>query len=113
MAVNQIPGEDIMRRIIPFCTLIFGLLLALSPVEAQQNCAPRDHIILRLATVFGEVRRGVGLSGNGSLVEIYASEATGTWTLVFTDAQGVSCLVAAGQSWETVAPVALPDGDPL
>lgn len=102
-----------MRRLFPIFTILVGLLLMAAPAFAQQNCAPRDHVILRLTTLYGEVRRGVGLGGGESIVEIYASEATGTWTIVVTNTQGISCLVAAGQSWETVAPVALPKGDPL
>ena len=101
-----------MRRLFPIFTILVGLLLMAAPAFAQQNCAPRDHVILRLTTLFGEVRRGVGLGGD-SIVEIYASEATGSWTIVVTNTQGISCLVAAGQAWEAVAPVALPEGDPL
>lgn len=101
-----------MRRLFPIFTMLVGALLMAAPAFAQQNCGPRDQVILRLTTLFGEVRRGVGLGGE-SIVEVYASEATGTWTILVTNTRGISCLVAAGQAWETVAPVALPEGDPL
>jgi len=41
----------------------------------------------------------MGVSTNGSLVELYTSE-NGTWTLMLTRPDGVSCLIAAGQNWE-------------
>ena len=42
----------------------------------------------------------MGMSTNGGLVELYTSD-TGTWTLMLTQPDGVSCLIAAGQNWES------------
>lgn len=102
-----------MRRFIPLCALLAGVLLAALPAAAQQNCAPRDHVSLRLMELYGEVRRGVGLEGSDSLVEIYTSDATGTLTIVVTNARGISCLVAAGRAWEMLDLLSAPEGDPL
>jgi hypothetical protein len=38
------------------------------------------------------------------VLEVFVSD-TGTWTVVVTDPKGVSCVLAAGQSWEEI-PVA-------
>ena len=35
-----------------------------------------------------------------AVVEIYSSEETGTWTILMTRPDGMSCLLAAGQRWE-------------
>lgn len=101
-----------MKRLIPLCALLLGAVLVTSPAEAQQNCAPRDHVILRLANLYGETPRGMGLDGNHHLVEVYASEEHGTWSIVVTNPTGVSCLVGSGHGWEPVKAVA-PEGDPL
>jgi hypothetical protein len=47
----------------------------------------------------------MGLHQNNTLLEVYASEETGTWTILVTRPDGVACLIAAGQMWDgTPAP---------
>ena len=79
-----------------------GLILATQSAEAAQ-CAPRDQVVARLATGFDEARQGAGLSmgpdGTAQVVEIFASLA-GSWTLVVTLPDGMSCILAAGQNWD-------------
>jgi hypothetical protein len=43
----------------------------------------------------------MGMSTNGGLVELYTSE-NGTWTLMLSQPDGVSCLIAAGENWESL-----------
>ena len=33
-------------------------------------------------------------------MEVYASEKTGSWTILLTKPDGVACLVASGGMWE-------------
>ena len=68
-----------------------------------RNCAPRDAVVERLAENYGETRRSIGLGANNAVVEVFASEETGSWTITVTMASGVTCLVASGQSYETLA----------
>lgn len=85
-----------------FREMIIGIALAsgtTGPAIAS-NCAPRDIVIERLASKYGESRKSVGLGGNNSVVEVFASEVTGTWTITVTSARGVTCLVASGQAFE-------------
>ena len=74
--------------------------------EAQQNgpCAERTNVIDTLGTQYKESPRAIGLVSQEAVLEIFVSE-TGTWTVVVTDPAGVSCVLAAGQSWEEI-PVA-------
>lgn len=84
----------------------FGILaLAAQSLSAQGsgNCAPREVVIDRLATKFGEARQSIGLGANNSLVEVFAAQNTGTWTITVTMANGLTCLVASGQNFETLA----------
>ena len=85
-----------------FATLTALALLLLSlPAQAQgAACAPRDVLLSRLASQFGETRRGVGLGEGNRIVEIFASDASGSWTITVTLPDGRSCLVASGQAWE-------------
>ncbi|WP_050929165.1 hypothetical protein [Aestuariivita boseongensis] len=93
-------------------TLGFGLLaLAATEVSAQSaNCAPRAMVIERLADTYGESRQSIGLGGEGQIVETFASAETGTWTITVTLPSGITCLVASGQAYETLAE-ALPNTD--
>ena len=71
--------------------------------QGTRNCGPRDAVVERLATGYGETRQSVGIGSNNAMVEVFASDETGSWTILVTQANGLSCLVASGQSFEEVA----------
>jgi hypothetical protein len=75
------------------------LLLSAAPAAAQSVCAPREQIIKRLADTYGETRKGYGLQSAQLVVELYASDETGTWTLIATRPDGVACAMAVGNAW--------------
>jgi hypothetical protein len=79
-----------------------AMLLVAQPSAAQGlACGPRTTVLERLASRFGETRRGVGLSGRGdSVIEVFASDATGSWTVTVTLPDGRTCLLASGRDWE-------------
>lgn len=70
--------------------------------QRQQNCAPRDAVIERLADGYGETRQSVGIGTNNAVVEVFASDETGSWTITVTAPGGLTCLVASGQAFEEV-----------
>ena len=90
-------------------------LLAATPAanaEEARACAERSTVVRKLEERFGETLRSVGLHRDDGLVEVYSSEATGTWTILLTHPDGMACLLAAGQLWEQdVHPPARPGGD--
>jgi len=65
----------------------------------QSICAGHEAVVEKLKKVFGEEPTGAGLSSNGGMLEVYASER-GTWTIVLTRPDGLSCLIATGEHWE-------------
>lgn len=71
--------------------------------QGTRNCGPRDAVVERLAEGYGESRQSMGLGANNAVVEVFASEETGTWTITVTTPNGLTCLVASGQSFETLA----------
>ncbi|MCA0919129.1 hypothetical protein [Pseudooceanicola nanhaiensis] len=80
------------------------LLLMAAPAVAQaRNCGPRDMVLDRLATTYGETRRAIGLGSNNGVMEVFASDDSGTWTITVTMTSGLTCLVASGESYETLA----------
>ena len=88
-----------------------ALALIATPVTAQQrNCAPRDSVVERLASKYGETRQSVGISERGMMVETWANRGTGSWTSTVTSPYGQTCLVASGQAWEELAEALPPMG---
>lgn len=82
-------------------------LILLGPAAALADpppCAPHDKVAAALASQYGEAARAMGLSENDAVMELYASTDSGTWTLAMTLPNGVTCLVASGRNFETVAP---------
>ena len=80
------------------------MVLAAQQVQAQTpNCAQRPDVLQRLAETYGETRRGIGMARQGTVMEVFASDDTGTWTITVTLPNGLTCLVAAGEAYETLA----------
>ncbi len=94
--------------------LVFGMLVAAPPVaHAQMACGTRDSVVAKLGEKYGEVRRGGGLAGPTAIFEIWASEATGTWTILKTTPNGLTCVMAVGDGWQDDAGEAIAAGDPV
>lgn len=89
-----------MKEIL-FGALAFTILAALgAQAQTARNCAERDQVLSRLAEGYGEVRQSIGIGANNSIVEVFASKETGTWTITVTNHSGLTCLVATGQAFE-------------
>lgn len=81
---------------------VAAAMIAALPVtaSAQQNCNDRSEVISQLNEKYQENQRSIGLASNGAIVETYASDETGTWTIIVTRPDGVSCLVADGRHYQ-------------
>lgn len=93
------------RRAIAACVL-FGMAVAAPPALAG-NCAMRDTVVERLKSKYSEALAAGGLQGNQaatSVIEVWASDETGTFTVIVTSPQGISCVVAAGTDWFRALP---------
>jgi hypothetical protein len=91
-----------------------GLAIAtpIANAEGRQACADHTLVVQRLADKYGETLKSMGLHQNDGLIEVYASDDTGTWTILMTKPDGQACLLAAGQMWEAqVTPVVKPGKD--
>lgn len=88
------------RFILALASAAIMAILA-TPASSEENvCGKRDDIVSRLEQGYQEFNSAMGMSTNGSLVELFTSD-NGTWTLMLTQPDGVSCLIAAGQNWES------------
>jgi len=74
-----------------------------SPVEAtaQRTCIPHEAADAKLRNEFSEKVLGRGISGDGTLLEIFMS-SRGTFTVIKTTPDGLSCVVDFGEGWQTL-----------
>ena len=86
------------------CTaaLVFGVLAMAPPTQAtaQVACGYRDAITTVLSERYGETQMALGVQNAGSIVEVWTSKDTGTWTILMTRPNGTSCLMASGEGWQ-------------
>ena len=87
------------------CSAAAVAVLSSLPVPAataqDTPCAERTNIVDTLDSQYKESPRAIGLVSKEAVLEVFVSD-TGTWTVVVTDPKGVSCVLAAGQSWEEI-----------
>ena len=89
-------------------TIVVAVTLAALGVSAQaqtQHCADRTTVTERLTSGYGEEFAGGGLRNAESIFEVWMSDESGTWTILMTNADGTSCVMAAGTNWRKAGPV--------
>ena len=90
-----------------------GMLLATQHAFSQTQCDARDRVVAFLAERYGETRRSIGIAGEGAVMELFAADDTGTWTITVTIPDGtVTCLVASGEGYKTLAEALPAQGAP-
>ena len=91
--------------------IAMGAVLIGGPADAQEpRCLPHEIAVEQLIQRFGEQVMGRGLASSGrAVLELFATE-TGSWTLLTTDVDGQTCVVASGESWTAIARI---KGDPV
>jgi hypothetical protein len=89
--------------------VVAALSMASVPAQAQQLCLLRDVAVSQLTKQHGEEISARGLATDGKfMMELFTGER-GSWTLITTDVNGRSCVVASGEAW---SPVTVVLGDP-
>ena len=98
--MSEVTAREGQRELI-----IFGIILLLAaalaiPANAAPSCGPRKEIVADLGQQFREAPVALGLSNDGTVIEVLTTENGSTWTIMVSRPDGVSCLVAAGASWQ-------------
>jgi hypothetical protein len=63
-------------------------------------CGEREQVVSELRSQFKEKPMAVGQVDNNAVVEILVSE-TGSWTILATGTDGTSCIVSAGEGFQS------------
>lgn len=72
-----------------------------APALGQAVCGDRADILANLEGAYLEMPRAIALTSDGAVLEIVASP-TGSWTMLITYPNRPTCLMAAGEAWESV-----------
>lgn len=89
----------LMKYVLP---VILVSIMAL-PADAQiLLCGYRTELSNQLKNEYSETQRGLGLTADGRLLEVFASPA-GTWTLLLTRTDGKACVIGHGEHWQVTA----------
>lgn len=99
------------KRLLGFA-LTFGMAATAPPAFAS-SCGLRDTVVEQLQKKYAEELTVGGLQKvrNGhSVMEIWSSSENGTFTVLLTQANGISCIVAAGTDFFEVIPKIVPEG---
>lgn len=94
-----------MVRMLLIATLAMAAFA--SSAQATPACGRRDDILAQLSDRYREAPVGIGVAGNGGLIELLTASTGATWTLLITLPNGPTCLVAAGQDWQPLQTAAL------
>lgn len=107
---------NIAARALAAIAMTFAPLLSMTPVFAdpvttepiapqviqqQRACLPHSAVDQAMRQAFGEKLIGQGISNDGTLLEVFMAP-TGTFTIIKTSPQGISCVVDSGDGWRTL-----------
>ena len=80
-----------------YITLAF--MASCSPALAAPVCTENDKMTRALTDKLGQVQVFTGITENGSLIELYASDTTGVWTVILTGPNMNSCVASVGTAF--------------
>lgn len=79
-----------------------GMVAAANLAFGAPQCDTRERVLQLLADRHNKTRRAVGLAGDSAVMEPFAADATGTWSITLTRPDGRICLMVSGSTYEPV-----------
>ncbi len=78
----------------------FAAVTVLAPLQANAaECGAHKKVTAFLGNKYKEQVAAMGLVSNKGFMQLFVAD-TGTWTVLLTTPEGISCIVAAGDSYE-------------
>ncbi len=84
---------------------LFSAILGSRPASAEAVCGDHSEILAKLEKFHSEKPRAIAVSTDGKLLEVVVS-ATGSWSILLTRPNRRTCVVATGDSRESLPEVA-------
>ncbi len=102
------PSKTVLRLFVSIAIammLLSGAALMARPVAAQTAAMPRTAVVELLGDRYAEQPVGLGIAQNGGIIELFTSQDGATWTIVLTMPNGLSQVIATGESWMQITPL--------
>lgn len=80
-------------------TALTMTVIGTANAQSKTPCAPRAEVVKSLDGLFNETPAARACVADGALMEVFVS-SEGTWTMLLTSPQQMSCLVGSGDNWE-------------
>jgi hypothetical protein len=90
-----------LRTALALSTCLF-LATTSAAVAQQPLCTERSEVVNQLSSQYSEAPVAMGIANNGGVVEILSSQTGTSWTIILTMPNGVTCMIAAGENWESL-----------
>ena len=87
-----------------------GALLAVAGTlgfAGSPACGARNDIVKKLSETYHESPQSVGIVNKNAVIEVFVSEK-GTFTIIASGTDGMSCILTVGDDWETNVLASLP-----
>ena len=82
--------------------MLIGNAIAVRPAtaqEVQETWFERKVVVEQLAERYAETPVELGITSEGAVLELFITPGGATWTMVVTLPNGLSHVVATGESW--------------
>jgi hypothetical protein len=100
--MNWQKGPKMTQMMFALSLGLGGMIAASDIAFGAPQCDTRERLLAFLSDRYGETRQSVGLVGQAAVMELFAAEDTGTWTITMTMPDGQMCLMASGAGYEAV-----------
>lgn len=80
---------------------VVATILSDTAGAAPMLCGPRKDLVAGLADNRHQQPSSVALTNDGQLLEVLKSDSDLAWTILITSPQGLSCIIAEGDGWQT------------
>ena len=88
-------------RAILIALAIFALISGSADAFGYDLCGERNKVVANLKKNYSEVPVSMGLESAGGVIEVLAAPS-GSFTIIITRPNGLSCIMVAGEDWENV-----------
>jgi len=70
-------------------------------LASSKVCGERSKILAQLEKAHNEVPHALGLSSDGSVIEVLVSP-DGGWTMLITYPDKPTCVIGVGEAWQSI-----------
>lgn len=89
-----------MLKLIALASALLPLAAPVAHGQGQPlKCGPRADVVETLGAKYEEQLIGGGLAGESRILEVWRAADGASWTILLTEAEGKSCIVASGETW--------------